>query len=372
MGEDSIVYVGVDVSKNKHAIAVAEGGRTGEVRYFGEIQTTPASVERLVRKLEKRYGRLHVCYEAGPTGYGLHRQITAMGHVCEVVAPSLIPKRAGERVKTDRRDAVTLARLLRAGELTGIWVPDEVHEAMRDLVRAREAASEDLRKKRQQLQSFLLRHGRIFTGRKRWSAAYIRWLAAQKFEHSAQQIVFQDYVDAVRDARERLERFDAHIEELVPAWSMAPLVAAYQAMRGVSILVAATFAVEVGDVRRFDSPRQLMAFLGLVPSERSTGESVKRGGLTLAGNRRARRVLVEGAWSYRHPARVTETIRKRLENLPKAVRDIAWKAQVRLSKRYRRMTTGGKKAPVVIAAIAREMAAFLWAIGREVEPRPIA
>jgi transposase len=372
MGEDSIVYVGVDVSKNKHAIAVAEGGRTGEVRYFGEIDTTPTSVERLVRKLEKRYGRLHVCYEAGPTGYGLHRQITAMGHVCEVVAPSLIPKRPGERVKTDRRDAVTLARLLRAGELTGIWVPDDVHEAMRDLVRARETASEDLRKKRQQIQSFLLRHGRVFTGRKRWSVTYMRWLATQKFEHPAQQIVFQDHIDAVRDAGERLARFDAHIEELVPAWSMVPLVAAYQAMRGVSILVAATFAVEVGDIRRFDSPRQLMAFLGLVPSERSTGDSVKRGGITRAGNRRARRVLVEGAWSYRHPARVTERIRQRLDGLPKAVRDIAWKAQVRLSKRYRHMTTRGKKAQIVIAAIAREMAAFLWAIGREVEPRQAA
>ena len=372
MGEDSTVFVGVDVAKDKHAVAVAEGGRTGEVRFLGEIEATPAAVERLVRKLEKKYRRLHVCYEAGPTGYGLHRQITAMGHVCEVVAPSLIPKRPGERVKTNRRDAVTLARLLRAGELTGIWVPDDVHEAMRDLVRAREAASEDLRKKRQQLQSFLLRHGRIFTGKKRWSAAYMRWLAAQKFDHPAQQIVFQDHVDAVRDADERLARFDAHIEELVPSWSMAPLVAAYQAMRGVSLLVAATFAVEVGDVRRFDNPRQLMAFLGLVPSERSTGDSVKRGGLTLAGNRRARRVLVEGAWSYRHPARVTERIRQRLESQPKAVRDIAWKAQVRLSKRYRRMTTGGKKAPVVIAAIAREMAAFLWAIGREVEPRQAA
>lgn len=372
MEEDSIVYVGVDAAKAKHAVAIAESGRSGEVRYLGEIEATPAAVERLVRKLEKRYGRLHLCYEAGPTGYGLHRQITAMGHTCEVVAPSLIPKRPGERVKTNRRDAITLARLLRAGELTGIWVPDDIHEAMRDLVRAREAASEDLRKKRQQLQSFLLLHGRIFAGRKAWSAAHTRWLANQKFEHPAQQIVFQDHVDVVRDAGERLTRLDAQIKELVPAWSMATLVAAYQAMRGVSLIVAVTFAVEVGDVRRFDTPRQLMAFLGLVPSERSTGDSVKRGGLTLAGNRRARRVLVEGAWSYRHPARVTETIRPRLDDLPKSVRDIAWKAQVRLSKRYRRMTGAGKKAPIVIAAIAREMAAFLWAIGCEVEPHQTA
>ena len=358
MNEDSVVYVGVDAAKAKHAIAIAESGRSGEVRYVGEIETTPAAVERFVRKLARKHPRLHFGYEAGPTGYGLHRQLVSLGHACEVVAPSLIPRRPGEHVKTNRRDAISLARLLRAGELKGIWVPDAVHEAVRDLVRAREAAGEDLRKKRQQLQSFLLRHGRTFTGHKAWSPAHSRWLAAQRFEHPAQQIVFQDQVDVIADAGKRLERLDAHLVELVPTWSMAPVVAAYQALRGVSFIVAVTFVSEVGDVRRFDSPRQLMAFLGLVPSERSTGESVKRGGLTLAGNRRARRVLVEGAWSYRHPARVTETIRARLEGLPKAVREIAWKAQTRLCARYRRMTAAGKKAPIVIAAIAREMAAF--------------
>ncbi len=368
MNEDSVVYVGVDAAQAKHAVAMAESGRSGEVRYVGEIETTPAAVERFVRKLARKHPRLPFCYEAGPTGYGLYRQLVALGHACEVVAPSLIPKRPGEHVKTNRRDAVTLARLLRAGELKGIWVPDAVHEAVRDLVRAREAAGEDLRKKRQQLQSFLLRHGRMFTGRKAWSPAHSRWLAAQRFEHPAQQIVFQDQVDVIADAGQRLERLDAQLVELVPPWSMAPVVAAYQALRGVSFVVAVTFVSKVGDVRRFDSPRQLMAFLGLVPSERSTGETVKRGGLTLAGNRRARRVLVEGAWSYRHPARVTETIRARLEGLPKAVREIAWKAQTRLCARYRRMTAAGKKAPIVIAAIAREMAAFLWAIGRRVEP----
>jgi transposase len=259
-------------------------------------------------------------------------------------------------------------RLLRAGELKGIWVPDAVHEAVRDMVRARSAASEDLRKKRQQLLSFLLRHGRVFTGRKNWTRAHARWLAAQKFDHPAQQIVFQDQVDVITDAQNRLERLDAHLAELVPSWSMAPVVAAYQALRGVSFIVAVTFVSEVGDVRRFDSPRQLMAFLGLVPSERSTGDTIKRGSLTLTGNRRARRVLVEGAWSYRYPARVTETIRIRLEGLPKAVREIAWKAQTRLCARYRRMMAAGKKKPIVVAAIAREMAAFLWAIGHQVEP----
>jgi transposase len=303
MEEDSVVYIGVDVSKAKHAIAIAESGRDGEVRYFGEIEATPAAVERFVGKLERKYRQLHFCYEAGPTGYGLYRQLVSLGHGCDVVAPSLIPKRPGEHVKTNRRDAVTLARLLRAGELKGIWVPDTVHEAVRDMVRARAAAGEDLRKKRQQLLSFLLRHGRVFTGRKNWSPAHTRWLAAQKFPHPAQQIVLQDQIDVITDASKRLERLDAQLLELVPTWSMAPVVTAYQALRGVSFIVAITFVSEVGDVRRFDSPRQLMAFLGLVPSERSTGDTVKRAGLTLAGNRRARRVLVEGAWSYRHPAR---------------------------------------------------------------------
>ena len=368
MDYQSVAYIGFDTSKTKHAVAVAEGGREGEVRYLGEIEAAPAAVERLLRKLARQYKSLHVCYEAGPTGYGLYRHIRALGQVCDVIAPSLVPIRPGDRVKTNRRDAVTLARLLRAGELTAVWVPDEVHEAVRDLVRAREAAARDLRHKRQQVLSFLLRHGRIFTGHRHWSRAHLRWLAGQAFRHPAQQVVFQDQVDAVADAQARLERLDRHLAELVPTWSMAPVVAACQAMRGVSFLVAVTFVAEIGDVRRFESPRQLMAFLGLVPSERSTGDTVRRGGLTLAGNRRVRRALVEGAWSYRHPARVTETIRVRLEGVPKAVREIAWKAQVRLSARYRRLVAAGKRAPVAVAAIAREMAAFLWAIGRVVEP----
>ena len=367
MDKNSVFYVGVDVSKTKHAIAIAEEGREAEVRYLGEIEATAAAVERFVRKLEKKQSQLHFCYEAGPTGYGLYRQLVALGHRCDVVAPSLIPKRAGDRVKTNRRDAVNLARLLRAGELNAIGVPDAVDEAVRDLVRARGAASEDLRKKRQQLASFLLRHGRVFSGRRAWSLAHTRWLAGQTFEHPAQQIVFQDLVDVIMDAKNRLERLDGQLEEVVPSWSMAPLVVAYQALRGVSFLVAVCFASEVGDVRRFDHPRQLMAFLGLVPSERSTGDTVRRGGLTLAGNRRVRRMLVEGAWSYRYPARVTETLRIRLEAVPQQVRATAWKAQVRLCARYRRMMVTGKKPTIVVAAIAREMAAFLWVIGHQIE-----
>ena len=361
-------FVAFDVAKLKHAVAIAEGGRSGEVRFLGEIENKPATIERVIKKLGKRYDRLHVCFEAGPTGYGLCRQVRNLGHDCMVVAPALIPKRSGERVKTNRRDAVTLARLHRAGELTGVWVPDVVHEAVRDLVRAREAGADDLRRKRQQLLSFLLRHGRIYDGGGHWTLAHRRWLARQTFEHTAQQIVFQEKVEAIAEAAERLHRLDEQLAVIVPTWSMAPVVEAYQAMRGASFLVAVIFAAEIGDVRRFDTPPQLMAFLGLVPGERSTGETVRRSGLTLAGDRRARRALVEAAWTYRYPARVSETLRARLEGLPKAVRGIAWKAQVRLCARYRRLSAAGKKLPVVVAAIAREIAAFMWAIGREVAP----
>lgn len=368
MKQYSEAFIGFDTAKKKHAVAIADVGREGEIRYLGEIDSSPLTIERMIRKLAGRYEKLHFCYEAGPTGYGLYRQVRGLGHDCSVVAPSLIPKKSGERVKTNRRDAVSLARLFRAGELTSVWVPDTVHEAVRDLVRARETASQDLRRKRQQLLSFLLRHGRIFSGRQHWSRAHLRWLAQQKFDHPAQQIVFQDAVDAIDDAAARLRRLDEQVAAIVPSWSMAPVVEAYQAMRGVSFVVAVTFVAEIGDLRRFDNPRQLMAFLGLVPSERSTGERVRRAGLTLAGNKRARRVLIEGAWSYRYPARVSQTLQARLEGLPKAVREIAWKAQIRLCARYRRLNAAGKKLPVVIAAIAREMAAFLWAIARHVAP----
>jgi transposase len=214
-------FVGIDTAKNKHALAIADLGREGEVRYLGEIDSAPAAVERMIRKLAGRYGKLYFCYEAGPTGYGLYRQVRALGHDCIVVAPSLVPKRPGERVKTNRRDAVTLARLLRAGDLTPVWVPDTVHEAVRDLVRAHAAASQDLRRKHQQLLSFLLRHGRIYSGRKHWTKPHLRWLAQQKFDHPAQQIVFQDAVDTIEDAATRLRRLDEQLAAIVPSWGSA-------------------------------------------------------------------------------------------------------------------------------------------------------
>jgi len=368
MRKYNLAYVAFDSAKAKHAVAIAEEGREGEVRYLGEIANSPEAVKKLATKLAQRYRQLHFCYEAGPTGYGLHRQLTELGHRCDVVAPTMIPKRSGDRVKTNRRDAVTLAKLLRAGELSPIWVPDTVHEAVRDLTRARETAMLDLRQKRQHLLSFLLRHGRDYPARKNWTKMHARWLAAQKFAHPAQQIVFQDQIEAINAAQIRLRDLEQNLCEIVPTWTMAPVVAAYQALRGVSLLVATIFATEVGDVRRFATPQQLMAFLGLVPSERTTGDTVRRGSITKTGNGRARRALIEGAWTYRHPARVSERLQKRIEGLPLAVRTIAWKAQVRLCARYRRLMSNGKNAAVAATAVARELAAFMWAIGHQVAP----
>lgn len=371
MQQSSEVFIGLDTSKQKIAVALAVGGRQGEVRFMGDIDSAPEVVERMVRKLGNRYAKLRCCYEAGPTGYGLHRQITALGHECVVVAPSLVPKRPGERVKTNRRDAVSLAKAHRAGDLAPVWVPDPGHEAVRELVRARDTAMEALRRARQHLQSFLLRHGRVFTGRSVWSKAHTRWLCEQRFDHPAQQIVLAEYRQAIADAEARVERLSQQVAEVAGAWSMAPVIAAYQAVRGVAFLTAVTFAAEIGDVRRFDNPRQLMAYLGLVPSEHSTGERVRRGGITKAGNNRARRALIEGAWAYRFPARVSAHLLARLEGLPQGVRDIAWKAQLRLCGRYRRLMARGKRQTVVVTAIARELSAFLWAIGQQVPPRGI-
>lgn len=364
-------FVGIDTAKARNAVAVAEGGRDGEIRYLGEFDNTPDGVAKLIRKLADRYETLHVCYEAGPTGYGLYRQVLALGHACMVVAPSLIPRRPGDRVKTNRRDAQTLARLLRAGELTAVWVPDETHEAVRDLVRTRAMAIEDYRRKRQHVTAFLLRHGRVYESKTTWAGRHLRWLDGQSFAHPAQRLAFQEMLNAVRAARERIDRLDAALMEIVPSWTMAPVVAAFQAMRGVQFLTATTLVAEAGDLRRFDHPRELMAFLGLVPSERSTGETRRQGGITKAGNAHARKALVEAAWTYRHSAGIGRDHQERQQGLPQQVRDIAWKAQTRLCARYRQLMAKGKRNTVVVTAIAREIAAFLWAIARQIEPAPL-
>ncbi len=364
-------YVGLDVHKETISVAVADDGPRGEAHFFGTIPNRAAALRKLAERLGRKDRALRFCYEAGPCGYGVYRTLRGLGHDCAVVAPSLIPRRAGDRVKTDRRDALGLAKLDRAGELTPVWVPDADHEAMRDLVRARAAAVRALRRARQQLTGFLLRHGRVHSG-KNWTLAHRRWLTTLRFKHPAQQIVLQDYIHAVEDAKARRDALMAQIEALLPRWSMAPLVEALQAMRGVALIVAVTLVAEVGDLTRFDNPRQLMAYVGLVPSEHSSGPSIRRGGITKAGNGEARRVLIEAAWSYRMQARVSRCLLNRLEGLPKEVRDIAWKAQVRLCARNRRLQGAGKHANVVMAATAREMLGFAWAIAREVAPHESA
>jgi transposase len=336
------------------------------VRHWGTIPNRADHVRKLAEKLGSDERLLHFCYEAGPCGYGLYRQLIELGHDCVVVAPSLIPIKAGDRVKTDRRDALMLAKLHRAGELTSVWVPDEAHEAMRDLVRSRATAVNVAGQARQHLQGFLLRHGQIYPGKKGWTKPYRRWLSTVRFHHPAQQIVFQDYIHAVTDAEARIERLTQQISELLSSWSLAPLVEALQAMRGIAFVVAVTLAAEVGNFSRFDNPRQLMAYLGLTPSEHTSGASVRRGGITKAGSSLARRALVEGAWSYRMQARVGRKLVDRIEALPQAVRDIAWKGQLRMCQRYRHMIAVGKPKVVATTAIAREMVGFIWAIAREV------
>jgi len=358
-------FVGIDVAKLKNALAIADAGREGVVRFFGEVDASVTSMRRVVQRIAAKFDRVYFCYEAGPTGYGLYRLIRSLGHECIVVAPSLIPRKPGDRVKTNRRDAISLARLLRAGELTAVWVPDESHEAMRDLVRARAAAVETLRVHRQQVSAFMLKHGRVFPHKKGWTMRYLRWLQEQRFDHPAHQIALQEMVEAVRISKERVERLERVIEEFVPAWSLAPIVRALQTLRGVELIVAVTFATEVGDVQRFENPRQLMGYLGLVPGERSTGDTVRRGGITKAGNGRVRHMLVESAWTYRHPPRVGAKKLYRLEQAPPRVREIAWKAQTRLTARYRMLSGRGKKTTVVCTAIARELAGFMWAVAKE-------
>lgn len=277
----------------------------------------------------------------------------------------MIPKKSGDRVKTDRRDAVKLARLARAGELTSVYVPEVGDEAVRDLSRAREDACTDLRAARQRLKSFLLRNDIRYTGRANWSVAHLRWLAKLVMPTPAQQIVFQEYVRAINERSEQLQRIEAELLEQAKAWRLYPVVVALQALRGVQFIVAVTTIAELGDLHRFDKPRQLMAYLGLVPSEDTSGDRRRLGSITKCGNTHARRAMIEAAKAYRHPAKVSEAIQARQQDLPKEIRDIGWQAQLRLCKRYRRLRARGKHPNTVAAAIARELAAFMWAIAHQ-------
>jgi transposase len=363
----NVRFIGLDVHAETIAVAVAEPD--GEVRSVGVIPNRPESIRKLVKKLGPA-GQLRVCYEAGPTGYVVYWQLTALGVKCEVVAPTLVPVKAGDRVKTDRRDALKLARSYRAGDLTAVWVPDAAHEALRDLVRAREAAKKDQLRARHRLGKFLLRHGRRPpTAVTSWTQTHLAWVKTVHFAHAAQEATLLDYLHEVEHMADRIERLERAVDDAVktaPA-RMRAVMEALQALRGIAQVSAATIVAEVGALARFTKPRQLMGYSGAVASEDSTGERIRRGGITKTGNAHLRRIVIEAAWAYRHRPAVGATLRKRQAAASEDVKAIAWKAQHRLHARYRHLTMKGKCKQEVVTAVGRELLGFIWAIGVKVE-----
>lgn len=365
---ESTRYVGLDV--HAETISVAVAGDDGGVLSWGKIPNMPQYISKLVKKLRTGGKTIRACYEAGPCGYVLYWQLTKLGVHCDVVAPTLIPVKSGDRVKTDKRDAKKLARLHRAGELTAVWVPDGAHEALRDLVRAREAAKKDQLRARHRLNKFLLRQGRRKpTGVKPWTQKHQQWLKVQKFEHHAHEITFLDYLHEVEHIEERVDRLERAIDKAIEAApeEIRAVVAALQALRGVAKVTAATIVAEVGKLSRFDKPAQLMSYSGSVSSENSTGERVRRGAITKAGNAHLRRVLGQAAWAYRHRPSRGADLKRRQQGLGEDVKEIAWKAQHRLHARYWHLTNKGKDNRKVVTAIGRELLGFIWSIGVLVE-----
>ncbi|TDG02101.1 IS110 family transposase [Paraburkholderia guartelaensis] len=362
MNQDSTLYVGFDVHKDSITVAYATG--LDDVELFGKIGTTQTALDRLCKRLESKARHVHVVYEAGPCGYGLHRRLIEKGFDSMVCAPSLIPRTPGDRVKTDRRDAFKLVRSLRAGDLSAVHVPTVEDEAFRDLARAWSSARDDLKQARQRLKSFLLSHGVQYSGRANWGLAHRRWLSILSFDSAWQQLAFNEHRRTIEDRLAQCDRLEAALHEAVPAWRFYPVVLALQAMRGIQFISAVGLISELGDLSRFEHPRQLMAWLGVTPSEHSSGGKRRQGSITKVGNSYARKLLVESAWSYQHPARVSKDIQSRQEGIPKPIVDRAWDAQLRLCGRYRRLVARGKTRQVAIIAVARELAAFIWDIGR--------
>lgn len=359
------IYVGLDVHKATISVAIVRQLRS-QPQYIGEIANTPAEIKKLVKRLSPNGEVMNFCYEAGACGYEVYHQLKKLGQECDVVAPSLIPRKAGERIKTDRRDAMMLAKLHSSADLTAVWVPDKEQEAMRDLSRAREDMVQMQTKARQRLGAFLLRHGKVYEGKSRWTQAHWRWMETITFETPMQHIVLQEYIEAVKDLERRVLGLEGQIRLAMTGWNLEPVVKALMALRGVSMITAVATVAELGDLTRFDTPKELMAYLGLVPGEHSSGGSKRQGGITKTGNGHVRRLLVESAWNYRFPARKAPNIQRRAEQTSEQVQAIAWEGQKRLCARYQTLLRAGKIKQQVTTAVARELAGFIWAIACEV------
>ena len=367
------LFIGLDVHNDSIAVSLAPGDST-EARRYGIIGGNHDDVLRLIKTLSAAHPgvTLKFCYEAGPRGYPLCRFIRSHGAQCIVVAPSKVPRQPGDRVKTDRRDADQLARLYRVGELTGIYVPDPQDEAVRDLIRARYQVQKQQHRARQQLKMFLLRHNIRYAGTKAWTAAHLRFLATVKLPFAQQQFVFQEQANTLTELSQRWERYEKEIASVVEGWRWEPVVKALMSLRGVALLSGATLVAELGDLNRFATAPQLMSYLGLCPSEHTTGNDRQQGGITKLGNGIARKAIIEAAWNNSSPARISRTVLARQEGLPKAVTEVAWKAQLRLRQRYQHLSgVGRKQSQVAAAALGRELAGFVWAIGRLVKPREV-
>jgi transposase len=363
----NVRFLGLDVHAETIAVAIAEPD--GSLCSLGTIANRAESIRRMVKKLGP-VEQLKACYEAGPTGYVLYWQLTELGVACEVIAPTLVPMKAGDRVKTDRRDAERLARSYRSGDLTAVWVPDEGSEALRDLVRAREAAKQDQLRARHRLSKFLLRVGqRPAAGMKAWTAPYMAWVRQVHFAQVAREATMLDYLHEVDHMSERVKRLEQAITEAVKlaAPAVREVVKGLQALRSIAQISAVTIAAELGNITRFESARQLMGYSGMVPSENSSGGRTQRGSITKTGNAHLRRIAGEAAWSYRLRPGVGPALRKRQEGLPEEIKEIAWKAQIRLSKRYARLAAAGKDQRKTVTAVGRELLGFVWAIGIKAE-----